>query len=110
MRPAAATEEAQAVGAGDVAVQQPLHVPAQVVLADERLRQVEQPLHAQLARDLDEDVLDAVQPDLAQHLLADAGRRVGNVGMGESCLTHASLSSLLTVSSRVAGTALLTAH
>ena len=58
-------------------------MPLEVELRCQRLRQVQQPVEAQVAGDLGEDLLDAGEVHFVEHLPLDFGNRVGDVRMDE---------------------------
>jgi len=93
MLPAAGAAEVQVVDAGDVFVEQALHVPAQVALREDRRRDVQLSLEAQALGDLGVDLLDAAQPELVEHGLLGGRRRVRDVGMDERFACHVGSSS-----------------
>ncbi len=86
--PAAGAAEVEVVDRRGVLVEEPHHVLAEVALGEDRLGDVEPALEAQALGDLGVDLLDAAQPQLAEHGLLGGRHRVGDVGVDEGLVCH----------------------
>ena len=81
-------KETEAFPDGVVPGQEPFHVPLQVSLGRERFGKVHAGLYPDLFGDVAEKIIDAVNADIPEHGLPDAGLRIGNIGVNSFLALH----------------------